>query len=92
MGDKLNIFGLMQLVKDYHTYFDAYNKVWPVVSNKHQLQANIDEHRTVRYYVNDIYNNSTEYEEINMEALDDLKKVVETLMKNDLLNGREITE
>ena len=92
MKDKLNIFELMELVKDYHIYFDEYNKVWSVASNHFQLQANISKSNTVSYYVNDIYNNSTEYEEINIEALDELKKVVETLVKNDLLSGWEAAE
>ena len=46
------------------------------------LGAIINEDDGVTYYVTGVYNSGTDWEEINTEALEDLKKLCESLAKD----------
>lgn len=46
------------------------------------LGATINEDDGVTYYVTGVYNSGTDWEEINVEALEDLKKLCESLAKD----------
>ena len=49
---------------------------------ENSVGATINEDDGITYYVTGVYNSGTDWEEINVEALEDLKKLCESLWNN----------
>lgn len=62
--------------------FKKNNEDYEIEDVNHSLGAVINEDDGVTYYVTGVYNSGTDWEEINVEALEDLKKLCESLWNN----------
>ena len=62
--------------------FKKNNEDYEIEDISNSLGAVINEDDSVTYYVTGVYNSGTDWEEINVEALEDLKKLCESLAKD----------